>query len=76
MFEQHLKCHFLQIELNNRFHHILHQSIKVSLITVSVEQLTHLDIDGLKIFKFYEHPEISAQIEVIKNQSHEVPDSC
>ena len=52
------------------------QSIKVSLIAVSVEQLTYLDIDGLKILKFYDHPEISAQIEVIKTQSHEIPGSC
>ena len=26
------------------------------------------DIDGLKIFKFYEHPEIRAEIEVMKNE--------
>jgi hypothetical protein len=26
------------------------------------------DIDGLKIFKFYEHPEIRAQIEVMKTE--------
>ena len=37
---------------------MLQQSIKVSLIAVSLEQLTYLDIDGLKTFKFYEHPEI------------------
>ncbi len=39
---KHLKCHFLQIELNNRLLYILHQSIIVSLITVSLEQLIHL----------------------------------
>ena len=47
---------------------MLQQSIKVSLIAVSVEQLTYIDIDGLKIFKFYEHPEISAQIELMKTE--------
>ena len=55
---------------------MLEEPLKVSLIAVGIEQLTYLDIDGFKIFKFYEHPEISAQIEVIKNRSHEVPDSC
>ena len=35
------------------------ESIKVSLIVVSV---------GLKIFKFYEHPEIRAQIPVMKTE--------
>jgi hypothetical protein len=35
------------------------ESIKVSIIAVSV---------GLKIFKFYEHPEIRAQIAVIKTE--------
>ena len=30
--------------------------------------MTYLDIDGLKIFKFYEHPEIGAQIEVMKTE--------
>ncbi len=30
--------------------------------------MTYLDIDGLKIFKFYEHPKISAQIEVMKTE--------
>ena len=30
-----VKCHFLQIELNNSFLHMLHESIKVSLIAVS-----------------------------------------
>jgi hypothetical protein len=30
--------------------------------------VTYLDIDGLKIFKFYEHPEISAQIELMKTE--------
>ncbi len=44
---------------------MLQQSIKVSLITVSVEKLTYLDITGLKIFKFYDHPEISVGIEVM-----------
>ena len=47
---------------------MLQQSTKVSLIAITVEQLTYLDIDGLKIFKFYEHPEISAQIEVLKTE--------
>ena len=35
------------------------ESIKVSIIAVSV---------GLKIFKFYEHPEIRAQIVVMKTE--------
>jgi hypothetical protein len=35
------------------------ESIKVSLIVVSV---------GLKIFKFYEHPEIRSQIPVMKTE--------
>ena len=41
----HLKCHDLQIEMNNRFLHILQQSVKVSLIVVSVEQLIYLFVD-------------------------------
>ena len=41
-FTRHFKCHFLQIELNNWFLHKLHQSINVSLIAVSVEQLIEL----------------------------------
>jgi hypothetical protein len=32
---KHLKCHFLEIELNNRLLYILQQSIKVSLIALS-----------------------------------------
>jgi hypothetical protein len=47
---------------------MLQQLIKVSLIAVGIEQLTYLDIDGFKIFKFYEHPEISAQIEVMETE--------
>ena len=38
----HLKCHFLQIQLNNWWLYMLQQSIKVSLIAVSVEQLIYL----------------------------------
>jgi hypothetical protein len=34
---KHLKCHFLQIELNNWLLHRLQQSIKVSLIAVRTE---------------------------------------
>ena len=30
-------------------------------------KVSESDIDGLKIFKFYEHPEIRAEIEVMKN---------
>ena len=56
----HSKCHFLQIELNNRFLHRIQKSIKVSLIVV--------DIDNLKIFKLYEHPEIRPKIEVMKTE--------
>ena len=37
-----LKCHFLQIEFNHRFLHMLQQSVKVSLIAVSVEQSMYL----------------------------------
>ena len=47
---------------------MLQQSIKVSLVAASVQQLTYLDIDGLKIVKFYEHPEISAQMEVMNTE--------
>ena len=39
---KHLKCHFFQIDLNNWFFHMLHESIKVSLIAISVEQLIYL----------------------------------
>jgi hypothetical protein len=39
---KHSNCQFLQIELNNRLLYILHQSIKVSLIAVSLEQLIYL----------------------------------
>ena len=39
---KHLKCQFLQIELNNWLLHMLQQSIKVSLIAASVEQLIYL----------------------------------
>ena len=39
-------------------------------------KISESDIDGLKIFKFYEHPEIRAEIQVMKNRSHEVPGSC
>jgi hypothetical protein len=39
---KHLKCHFLQIELINWLLYILQESIKVSLIAVSVEQLIYL----------------------------------
>ena len=31
-------------------------------------KISESDIDGLKIFKFYEHPEIRAEIEVMKNE--------
>ncbi len=31
-------------------------------------KISESDIDGLKIFKFYEHPEIRAEIKVIKNE--------
>jgi hypothetical protein len=56
---------------------MLHQSIKVSLIGISWNELrlciynpqyvldnmmSESDIDGLKIFKFYEHPQIRAEI--------------
>jgi hypothetical protein len=39
---------------------MLQQSIEVSLILIAV------DIDNLKIFKLYEHPEIRTQIAVMK----------
>jgi hypothetical protein len=39
---KHLKCHFLEKELNNWLLHMLQQSIKVSLIAVSVEELIYL----------------------------------
>ena len=47
---------------------MLQQSIKVSPFAVRVEQLAYIDIDGLKIFKLYEHPEIRVQIEVMKTE--------
>jgi hypothetical protein len=31
-------------------------------------KISESDIDGLKIFKFYEHPEIRAQIAVMKTE--------
>ena len=31
-------------------------------------KISESDIDGLKIFKFYEHPEIRAEIEVMKHE--------
>ena len=31
-------------------------------------KISESDIDGLKIFNFYEHPEIRAEIEVMKNE--------
>ncbi len=31
-------------------------------------KISESDIDGLKIFKFYAHPEIRAEIEVMKNE--------
>jgi hypothetical protein len=39
----------------------------VSPIAVSLEQLMYL-FDGLKIFKFYDHPEVRAEIQVMKNE--------
>ena len=42
---------------------MLQQSIEVSLILIAV------DIDNLKIFKLYEHPEIRTQIEVMKTNA-------
>ncbi len=42
MLEETLKVSLLQIVLNNRLLYILHQSIKVSLIAVSLEQLIYL----------------------------------
>jgi hypothetical protein len=39
---KHLKCPFLQIEFNNRLLYMFQQSIKVSLITVSLEQFIYL----------------------------------
>ena len=35
---------------------------------VLVNRISVSDIDGLKIFKFYEHPEIRAQIEGMKTE--------
>jgi hypothetical protein len=55
----HLECHFLQIELNNSFLHVLHESIKVSLIAVSrwVEDI-----------RVHGHPEIRVQTEAMKTE--------
>jgi hypothetical protein len=35
-------------------------------LNVLGNKISESDIDGLKIFKFYEHPEIRAQIRVMK----------
>ena len=35
---------------------------------VLVNRISVSDIDGLKIFKLYEHPEIRPQIEVMKTE--------
>ena len=35
---------------------------------VLVNRISVSDIDGLKIFKLYEHPEIRPQIEVMKSE--------
>ena len=43
---KHLKCHFLQIELNNYLLHMTQESIKVSLITGSVHPLITLSSPG------------------------------
>jgi hypothetical protein len=48
----HLKCHFLQIELNNWLVHMFQQSIKVSLIAVSVEQLIYLLLTRCCVLSF------------------------
>ena len=48
--------------------YILQQSIKVSLIAVLGNKISESDIDGFKKFKFYEHPEIRPQIEVMKTE--------
>ncbi len=48
--------------------YILQQSIKVSLIAVLVNKISESDIDGFKKFKFYEHPEIRPEIEVMKTE--------
>jgi hypothetical protein len=37
-------------------------------IHVLVNKISESDIDGLKIFKFYVHPEIGVEIEVMKNE--------
>ena len=39
---KHWKCHFLKIELNNWLLHRLQESIKVSLVAASAEQLIYL----------------------------------
>ena len=39
---KHLKCHFLQIELNNRLLYILQQSIKVQRKIVDTQRGVHL----------------------------------
>ena len=54
--------------MNNRLLYILQQSIKVSLIAVLGNKISESDIDGFKKFKFYEHPEIRPQIEVMKTE--------
>jgi hypothetical protein len=48
----HLKCHFLQIELNNWLVHMFQRSIKASLIAVSVEQLIFLSLTKWCVLSF------------------------
>jgi hypothetical protein len=40
----------------------------VSLIAVLGNKISESDIDGFKKFKFYQHPEIRPQIEVMKTE--------
>ena len=49
---KHLKCHFLQIELNNWLVNMFQQSIKVSLIAVSVAQLIYLFLSRCCVWSF------------------------
>ncbi len=65
---KHLKCHFLQITLNNRLLYILQPSIKVSLIAVR-----HRWVEEIQVLWA---PWDSSADWGDENRSHEVPGSC
>jgi hypothetical protein len=72
---KHLKCHFLQIELNDWLLYILQESIKVSLITLSVEQLIYLFLTRFCLFpipsRTLQRQRISSDAKVLQKQHRE-----